>query len=231
MTTPEGGSRAAGTVSVATLVVGSLGTNCYVLRRRSVRAGSATVIDPGGEAGKIVDYLEGLGIAVDTILLTHGHSDHIGAVPELLARWPDTTVGISSEDHPMLADAVLNLSAFVGVPVEVRPRVVRRLSGGDRLELHGVEIEVIPSPGHTPGGLSFYLPSPGQPVLFSGDTLFAGSVGRTDLPGGSAAELPASLKRLAGLPPQTVVYPGHGQATSIRAEIGGNPYLARLRGS
>lgn len=229
MTPADGGSRAYRPLSVAPLVVGSLGTNCYVLRGGSGRTAPATLIDPGGDAPRIINHVEGLGLEVRTVLLTHGHSDHLEALPGILARWPAAQVGISAKDRPMLGDRALNLSAFVGTPVEVRPQAVNLLSGGDLLELDGLSIEVIPSPGHTPGGLCYFHPSPRQPVLFSGDTLFAGSVGRTDLPGGSAGDLLASLKRLAQLPPETLVYPGHGEATSIRAELRTNPYLIRLR--
>jgi len=225
--TPGTGSPAGRIVSVATLEVGSLGTNCYVLQGAGA-SGPAVLIDPGAAPGEILSHLEDRGLEPGLILLTHGHSDHLGALPEVLARWPGASVGVSQEDLPMLGDTALNLSAFVGAPVDVRPRSVRLLSEGDPIEAGGLALEVIATPGHTRGGLCFFCGSERQPLLFSGDTLFAGSVGRTDLPGGSWEDLAASLRRLALLPPATLVYPGHGPATSLAAELRANPYLTRV---
>jgi glyoxylase-like metal-dependent hydrolase (beta-lactamase superfamily II) len=210
---------------VTRLTVGGLDTNCYVLRDTGCRASPLALIDPGGDAPDILRLIDRAGLPLGLILLTHAHSDHIRALPEILDQWPDAPVAVSREDQAMLADSTLNLSVFVGAAVAPRPRQLRQLQGGDRVEVGGLEIKVVATPGHTPGGLCFHLEHAGRHLLFSGDTLFAGSVGRTDLPGGSWRELAGSLRRLFLLPPEAIVYPGHGPASTLAAESAANPYV------
>ncbi|OGS69917.1 MAG: hypothetical protein A2Y96_00370, partial [Firmicutes bacterium RBG_13_65_8] len=199
MSRPGGSPGAAdeATATATRLTVGGLDTNCYVLRDTGCRQASClALIDPGGDAPGILRLIDRAGLPLGLILLTHGHSDHIRALPEILRRWPDAPVAVSPADEAMLADPTLNLSVFVGAAVAPRPRQLRLLRDGDRVKVDGLAIEVLATPGHTPGGLCFHLEQADRHLLFSGDTLFAGSVGRTDLPGGSWPELMGSLRRL-----------------------------------
>lgn len=220
------------------LEVGALGTNCYVLWAEdtapvpvpgSGQEGLATVVvDPGGDESRIVRAIERAGRELSHVLLTHGHADHIAALPALLERWPNAQVVIGAGDAAMLGDAESNLSTWVGPAFAVTPRDLLRVSGGERVG-GALQLEVISTPGHTPGGICFYFaPGGGNvagPVLFSGDTLFAGSVGRCDLPGGSWETLVQSLRKLAGLPAGTEVYSGHGPKTTWSKESRSNPYV------
>lgn len=224
------------------LEVGTLGTNCYVLWEDGAPAASgasgagagAAVVDPGGDGGCIVQALERAGRPLDYVLLTHGHADHIAALPELLERWPDAQIVIGEGDREMPGDAEANLSSWVGPSFAVTPRKLVPVVGGETVAGR-LELAVIPTPGHTPGGICYChgLRTSPAPVLFCGDTLFAGSVGRCDLPGGSWETLAASLRLLvASLPGDTLVCPGHGPETVLRVEVGGNPYVAEaLRGT
>jgi hydroxyacylglutathione hydrolase len=187
---------------VERLVVGPLATNCYVV----AAAEAAVVIDPGAQVRKIMKAVDGLEVLA--VLVTHGHSDHVGGVDGFLGE----------TDVPFLApaaDAVL-------VSQHISAEPTRLLSDGDQLEFGPLSFEVIATPGHTPGSCCFYAPG----VLFSGDTLFAGGVGRYDLPGGSGDALFAAIReRIFALPEETVVYPGHGEFTTVRREKETNPFF------
>lgn len=161
------------------------------------------------------------GVTPKAILLTHGHRDHIGAVPELRKHY-GIPVYVGAEDQEMLGDADKNLSTgLFGKPMTLQADQL--LKDKDQLELAGFSIQVFHTPGHTPGGCCFYFPE--EQVLFSGDTLFCGSVGRTDFPGGSSSALVTSVRRLLKeLPAETEVYPGHENDTSIEQERCWNPY-------
>ena len=192
------------------LQVGAFEVNCAI-----VETGERIfVIDPGGEAGRIIDFLSQAGLTPDAILLTHAHFDHIGAIPAMQARWPSLAVYIHPEDAKVITHP-LNVYP-PDYPAIPRPDNLR-----DCREL--AEAEVIETPGHTPGGVCYHFRADG--TLFSGDTLFAGSIGRTDLPGGDMATLMKSLARLTELPEATRVIPGHGRETTIAAEKRGNPFL------
>ncbi len=190
-------------MEVKSLVVGPLAANCYVV----CAGGDAVVIDPGAEANRVLKAVGGREVAA--ILVTHGHSDHVGAVDELVAE----------TGAPFMAphlDLAL-LEGYVGVPP------ARLLKNGDRLEFSDISLTVIATPGHTPGSSCFYAPG----VLFSGDTLFAEGVGRTDLPGGSAEALFNSIReRIFSLAGDTIIYPGHGERTTVAREKSSNPFFA-----
>ena len=205
-----------------TIQVGSFEVNCSILEID----GKVLVIDPGQDADRIIAALEQRNLNPTAILLTHGHFDHVNGIPGLLKRFPDLPVYVSPEDAKVMRHPLNTLPPEYG-PVAIDQSVRWDV---ERLEQWGVR--TIPTPGHTPGGVCYYIPSshqePGakrQALLFSGDTLFAGSVGRTDLPGGDMATLMDSLKKLTALPDDTLVIPGHGPFTSIAAERRGNPFL------
>lgn len=190
-------------MEVEGLVVGPLAANCYVVSA----GGDAVVIDPGAEANRVLKAVGGREVAA--ILVTHGHSDHVGAVDELVA---ETGAAVMAPRRDLAS-----LEGYVGV------RPAKLLNDGDRLEFGDISLTVIATPGHTPGSSCFYAPG----VLFSGDTLFAEGVGRTDLPGGSAEALFNSIReRIFSLAGDTIIYPGHGERTTVAREKRSNPFFA-----
>ena len=206
------------------LVVGMLATNCYVVGCPRTRQGM--VIDPGGDAEIIGDRVEELGLTLAWIVDTHGHGDHIEAQRALKERFPEAQIAIHPDDADCLADPQRNLSVMLGVPY-TSPPADRLLNDGDDLTVGALTFKVLHTPGHTRGGVSLFCqPDDGDPVVFCGDTLFDGSIGRTDFPGGSMSTLLASIReRLFTLPPRTVCYTGHGEPTTIEREMRDNPFL------
>jgi glyoxylase-like metal-dependent hydrolase (beta-lactamase superfamily II) len=206
-------------LAVDTYSLGPVGTNCYVVRERR-GAAECVVIDPGWDAAQLRLELAGTGAACAAILLTHTHFDHIGAVADL-AEASGAPVYVSP-------DAVGALESPLGPPgVALRGYGgALGVTGGETLEAAGVTFEVLDVPGHAPGHLSYYADG----CLFSGDVLFAGGVGRVDLPGGDWETLLESIRSLAErYPPETVVYSGHGPPTTLATELAANPFLAELR--
>ncbi len=199
------------------LTVGELDTNCYLFYDESGR--DCLVIDPGAEGERIAGRIVAAGLAPIAVVLTHGHPDHAGAAAFLMKRFSVPLWLHAADDAAMRSPAGRGLAVLFGV--EPLPAAGRLLAGGDRIAAGGLELEVIHSPGHSPGSLLLF----GQGLLFSGDTLFCGDVGRTDLPGGSEPELRRSLERIRALPPATVVLPGHGPESVLERELAGNPYL------
>lgn len=199
--------------------MGAMGANCYLFACMDTK--KAVVIDPGADAKRIYRWVLEKGLKVEYILLTHGHVDHIGAVDELKELLGDVLVGIHADDAGMLTDGRKNLSSYFG-PGLVLNKADLLLQDGQELMIGKERIKVISTPGHSPGGACF-LCSEG---LFSGDTLFAGSIGRTDFPGGSMNQLLDGVKKkLLILPEDTRVFPGHGEETSIGEEKRDNPFL------
>ncbi|AQS58363.1 MBL fold metallo-hydrolase [Desulforamulus ferrireducens] len=200
------------------LPVGNLEANCYIIGCPAT--GQAAVLDPGDEAGRILEQLKQAQLTVSAIILTHGHADHIGAVGEL-KKATGAPVMIHAQDAEALTNPAVNLSAWLGEILEFKP-ADRLLQDGDTITVGEVTLEVIHTPGHTLGGICVKTGN----VLFTGDTLFAQSVGRSDFPGGNHTTLIQSIKqKLLVLPEETVVYPGHGGATTIGQEKAHNPYL------
>jgi len=203
---------------IETVIVGEFQANCYVVWARSKKA---IVIDPGAEAANILAVIEKNKLTVAAYLLTHGHMDHISALGDLHEAIP-APVGIHAADLEWAFDQGNQMPPFYGAPR--RPsEIARVLEDGQEWTDTGLTCKVISTPGHTPGSVCFFLPE--QNVLFSGDTLFAGSVGRTDLPGGNPRILSASLERISQMPDNTIVYPGHGPATEIACEKKNNFFL------
>jgi hydroxyacylglutathione hydrolase len=200
--------------------MGAMGANCYLYA--CMESKKAVIIDPGADGKKIYQWVLEKGLKVDYILLTHGHVDHIGGVEELRALLGEVKVGIHADDAEMLTDGKKNLSSYFG-PGVVCKSADFLLQDGQELMIGKEKLKVMTTPGHSPGCVCF-LTNEG---VFSGDTLFAGSIGRTDFPEGSLEQLLKGVKdKLMMLPEDTRVFPGHGEATSIGAEKRHNPYLA-----
>ena len=201
------------------LIVGPVGTNCYLLMNEETK--EVVLVDPGDQAQRIRNKIEEMGGHPAAVLLTHGHFDHILGIPELKDLYSDIDIYALEEENALLRDASMNCSTQIGIPCTIRADHMVR--DGEKLSLAGMNIEVIATPGHTKGSCCYYLPE--EKALFSGDTLFAESVGRTDLPTGSMGQLNRSIKKLfAMLPDETDVYPGHEYATSIEHEKRYNPF-------
>jgi len=203
--------------------LGPIGTNCYVVRA-STAASEAVVIDPSGDASELRIELARLGTACAAILITHGHWDHLLGVVEL-AEGTGAPVYMAEDEQALLE----NLPDLGPAGVTARGRTADVLLQGDEtLEVAGLQLETLRVPGHSPGHLAFYSDG----CLFSGDVLFAGSVGRTDLPGADWDTLVETLRMLTErFPPETVVYSGHGPPTTLGAELASNPFLTPLRAS
>ena len=194
-------------LKVHALVLGAYQTNCYIIHDEASR--TCCVIDPGYQSEDILDKLTDLGLSLEAILLTHGHFDHVGAVRDLVA---DTgcAVYLCAEDLNMPANLTAGQLYYTNTYAE-----------GSQLHLAGLDITVLHTPGHTPGSVCLLVDN----TLFSGDTLFAGSCGRTDLPGGSWTQMQQSLKRLSQIEANLWVLPGHGESTTLNEEKRHNPYL------
>ena len=210
-------------MDVRSFTVGPVAENCYVARREGSDRG--IVVDPGEEAERILAAVEELGIGVDAILLTHCHFDHIGAVAPV-AKATGAPVWCPEIEVPVLAD-IMSYVPWPGFGPFESYEADHSVAGGEKLELAGMDIDVIFTPGHSPGHVTYSVPD--EQALFSGDVLFKGSVGRTDLPGGDWETLLGSIRGLVdGYPEETVVYPGHMGVTTLGAERATNPFLAEL---
>ncbi len=210
-------------LEVRQLTVGPIAENCFVLHPEGGER--ALIVDPGEEAERILAEVEQTGAEVEAILLTHCHFDHIGAVAPV-AKATGAPVYCPQIEVPVLAD-IMAFVPYPGFGPYESYEADETLAGGETLDLAGLEIEVIHTPGHSPGHLTYSLR--GEAALFSGDVLFQGSVGRVDLPGGDG---PTLLRSIAALleshPPETTVYPGHMGQTTLGAEQATNPFLSGL---
>ncbi|MBN1250012.1 MAG: MBL fold metallo-hydrolase [Anaerolineae bacterium] len=204
------------------LPIGMLGSNCYLILDPST--GIAAIVDPGFEdPAPVRDAIDAHRAHVRYILDTHGHFDHIAGNGALAC--PGVVLGIHPEDRKLLLSG--GGAGIFGLPIPSSPEPELALREGTTLSLGAIEVTVLHTPGHTPGSICLYVAS--DQALLTGDTLFRDGVGRTDLPGGSAQALAASLRRIAELPPETRIYPGHGSATTLARERAHNPWLQALR--
>jgi hydroxyacylglutathione hydrolase len=200
------------------VVVGPMEVNCYILG--SGQQGSAIIIDPGGSHRQIKGILDKYKLRPGIIINTHGHYDHIGSDDAF-----GVAVYVHSKDAPLLKDPMLNLSGFFALPYQVKSEI-RTVEDGASIELEGIELEVLHVPGHTQGGIALLMKKPHAKKVFTGDTLFNSGIGRSDLAGGSEAQLLKSIKdKLLTLADDVTVYPGHGPSSTIGAEKRHNPYL------
>ncbi|MFL5498283.1 MAG: MBL fold metallo-hydrolase [Gemmatimonadaceae bacterium] len=199
------------------MTVGAFQENCYlVIDERSNRA---VIVDPGSEGDRLVAAVDQSGAKLDAVWVTHAHVDHVGAIASIKRKW-DVPIYL----HPLdrrLYDAAARQAEMYGVPFEEPPPPDREFADGQRLELGDIEMTVLHAPGHAPGHVVIH----GNGIALVGDCLFAGSIGRTDLPLSNPPQLAATLEKISALPAATVVYPGHGMDTTIGQERLTNPFL------
>jgi len=207
---------------VRSFTVGPVQENCYVVRADPA-AGRALIVDPGDEPERLLHAIDALGAQVEAILITHCHFDHIGAVAPL-AQATGAPVICPEIERPVLADVMSWVPPGFG-PFDSY-EADQTVAGGERLQLAGIDIDVIFTPGHSPGHVTYAMPG----ALLSGDVLFQGSVGRVDLPGGNWATLERSIEGLMrSHPAETIVYPGHMGLTTLGRERDTNPFLSEIR--
>jgi glyoxylase-like metal-dependent hydrolase (beta-lactamase superfamily II) len=208
------------TLRIDTIVVGPFEVNCYLVWNE--QTGDAVIFDPGADEDVIFDAVTQSGCTPRAILLTHGHGDHIAAVGAVKSRY-DIPICCGSGEEELLANPSANVSAFLGTPI-IAPPPDALLNDEDHVSFGALQFLVLSTPGHSPAGVCYLHETEG--VLFCGDTLFAGSIGRTDLPGGSIEILLLSIRqKILTLPDPVICYPGHGPRTTVGAERRSNPFL------
>lgn len=203
-------------LNVLRLPLGGYQTNCYIVYDEE---NHGFIVDPGAQFSLIKKALDQYEIIPEMVILTHSHGDHIGALKEVVEHYGIPTV-IHERELEFLKSPHLNLSGAMGLSQYV-PKDIRTVKEGDVIDFHGHELKILHTPGHTPGGMSILSGK----LLFSGDTLFFGSIGRTDFPGGSYKDIIDSIRRLVALPDDTIILSGHGQESVVKFEREHNPFL------
>lgn len=207
-------------MKIENIVVGPLQVNCYLIYDEESR--DALAVDPGSDPQRILKAIHSLGLSITHIVCTHGHFDHVGAVASIKGK-TGARMFINKEDLDIYANAPAQ-AAFWDYEVEPQPPPDGFAGEGDEFTVGKSILRVMHTPGHSPGGICLFS----EGVVLTGDTVFAGSVGRTDFPGGSHDELRQSFKRIMALPPETVIFPGHGPASSVGDEIRSNFFMQEL---
>lgn len=214
-------------VKISVHTVGAFAANCYLIVDDAT--GEAALVDPGAEGERVVAAVRESGATLQAVWLTHGHVDHVGGVAAVKREW-NVPVYLHPLDQPLYAAARRVAEMYGLLPFDDPPPVDRALADNAQLRLGTLTFDVLHTPGHAPGHAVFV----GHGVMFAGDLLFAGSIGRTDLPFADPARMAESLERVSHLPERTLVYPGHGPSTTVAEELRSNPFLtgvARVRGS
>lgn len=204
-------------MQVTTITVGAFQENTYLVV--DDRTNRAVIVDPGSEGDRLVDAIESSGATLEAIWITHAHVDHVGAIAAVKRKW-DVPIYL----HPLdrrLYEAAGRQAQVYGVPFEEPPAPDHEFADGQHIKVGGAEMTVLHAPGHAPGHVVIH----GNGIALVGDCLFAGSIGRTDLPFSNPPQLAASLEKISALAPETVVYPGHGMETTIGQERLSNPFL------
>jgi len=213
-------------MDVRMFTVGPVAENCFIARRDG--SDKAVIVDPGEEPDRLLAAIDELGVTIEAVLVTHCHFDHVGAVAPV-AKATGAPVYVSEIERPVLAD-IMSYVPFAGFGPYESWEAEHTLRGGERLSIAGLDIDVLYTPGHSPGHLTYSVPA--EQAIFSGDVLFQGSVGRVDLPGGDWGTLLNSIGALVeSLPEDTAVYPGHMGLTTLGGEKRTNPFLAELASS
>lgn len=207
-------------MKIETFIVGQLQNNCYILYDEMTKEGF--VVDPADEPDRIQDFLKEECLSMKYIVCTHAHFDHIGALMEI-KEFTGAPIAIHKNDLPIYAVAEQH-AAMWGFQIDPLPEPELFVYEGYSLSAGSVKFQVMHTPGHSPGGICLY----GEGILISGDTVFAGSVGRTDLPGGNIGELKKSFSRIMNLPPATKILPGHGPSSTIEKELRMNFFVHEL---
>jgi len=202
---------------IVQIPLGILEANCYLVYDKASDEG--VIVDPGGDTTPLLKEIEQRGVTIKAILNTHGHFDHSAGNAELASF--DVPLGIHPDDHDLLAEG--GGAAWFGFPPVPAMQPTIALTEGFEYMVGNLRLRVLTTPGHTPGSVCLYIPE--ENALLTGDTLFASGVGRTDLPGGDPRALTESLKRLLALPPETIIYPGHGPMSTLAQEKRHNPWL------
>jgi glyoxylase-like metal-dependent hydrolase (beta-lactamase superfamily II) len=195
----------------------------YVVHRKN--GSDCFIVDPGLEPENFLKLLENKGLNLVALLVTHGHGDHVGGIPAIREKWQSAKIYIGEHEHDKLTDPEKNLSAAFGISLTTPPADVL-IRDGEKLELAGISLEVRHVPGHSKGHVVYWIPAEPKGMLFVGDVIFQESIGRSDFPDSEpAVQIPMIRSKILTLPDDTVIYPGHGNPTTVGAERQSNPFL------